>query len=251
MPTRGSCSGRWSGGRWMSGCADRIVAETRGNPLALLELPRGLSQAELAGGFGLPDALPMPGRIQESFLRRVEGLPEEDPAAAGGRRGRAGRRTGAGVARSRAAGYPSSGCGARGRGWLGRVRAPGAVPASAGPLGGLPGGVAAATASECMRALAEATDPLEDPDRRAWHRAQAASGPDEEVAAELERAAGRAQARGGLAAMAAFLERAAGADARPGAAGRTGAGRGAGQDPGRRVRRGARLAGYGGGCTAR
>src|ERR671917_1632931 len=56
---------------------DRIIAETLGNPLALLELPRGLASAELAGGFVLPGALPLPHRIEESFLRRLEALPEE------------------------------------------------------------------------------------------------------------------------------------------------------------------------------
>ena len=55
---------------------ERILAETRGNPLALLELPRGRSPAELAGGFGLPHELPLAGRIQESFVRRVEELPQ-------------------------------------------------------------------------------------------------------------------------------------------------------------------------------
>ncbi|HEY4461603.1 MAG TPA: ATP-binding protein, partial [Streptosporangiaceae bacterium] len=56
---------------------DQIIAETRGNPLALLELPRGLSPAQLAGGFGLPGAVSLPGRIEDSFRRQLEGLPEQ------------------------------------------------------------------------------------------------------------------------------------------------------------------------------
>ena len=188
---------------------ERFVAETQGNPLALLELPLGLSPAELAGGFGLPDALPVPGRIQESFGRRVEGLPKEtrlllavaaaepvgDPALvwrAAGRLGIPAHASGPAAE----AGLVQFGARVRFRHPLARS----AAYRSASPQ----------DRRDVHRALAEATDPQVDPDRRAWHRAQAALGPDEEVATELERAAGRAQARGGLAAMSAFLERAAG-----------------------------------------
>ena len=128
---------------------DRIVAETRGNPLALLELPRGLTPAELAGGFGLPGAAPMLGRIEESFRRRIEALPGREPAAAAGRGGRSDRRPGAGVAGSRAARDRCSGGGAGGRGRAGRVRRPGAVPSSAGAFGGLPVGVGCRTGRRC------------------------------------------------------------------------------------------------------
>ena len=68
---------------------DQMVAETRGNPLALLELPRGLTPAELAGGFGLPGVVPLLGRIEESFRRRIEDLPKETSAARAGRGRRA------------------------------------------------------------------------------------------------------------------------------------------------------------------
>jgi DNA-binding CsgD family transcriptional regulator len=188
---------------------DRLVAETRGNPLALLELPRGLTAAELAGGFGLPDAPALSGRIEDSFLRRLADLPAQTQqlllVAAADSLGdpllvwRAAERLGIGVdAAAPAADADLLEFGARVRFHHPLVRS--AVYGAAAPD----------ERQSAHRALAEATDPDADPDRRAWHRAQAASGPDEDVAAELERSAGRAQARGGLAAAAAFLEHATG-----------------------------------------
>ena len=186
---------------------DLIVAETRGNPLALLELPRGLSATELAGGFGLPGAAPLTGRIEDSFGRQLDALSAQtrrlvqlaaaDPSGDAPLVWRAAARLG--------------------------IPAQAAAPAVAAGLVEFAGQVrfrhplvrSAAYRSASLSdrqgmhaALAEVTDPRVDPDRRAWHRAQAASGPDENVVAELERSAGRAQARGGLAAAAAFLERA-------------------------------------------
>jgi DNA-binding CsgD family transcriptional regulator len=187
---------------------DRLVAETRGNPLALLELPRGLSPAELAGGFGLPAAAPISGRIEEMFRRRVEALPAEtrrllliaaaDPTGDPGLVWRAAGRLGIGAeaaAPAAEAGLVEFGAWMRFRHPL--VRSAAYQSASVQDRQDVHG------------ALAEVTDPQLDPDRRAWHRARAAPGPDEDVAGELERSAGRAQARGGLAAAAAFLERAA------------------------------------------
>jgi DNA-binding CsgD family transcriptional regulator len=187
---------------------DLIVAETRGNPLALLELPRGLTPAELAGGFGLPCAAPLSSGIEDSFRRRIETLPAQtrrllqlaaaDPTGDPSLVWRAAGRLGIGAeAAASAAGAGLVEFGA----WV-RFRHPLAKSAayrSASPQ----------DRYEVHRALAEVTDPEIDPDRRAWHRAQATPGPDEDVAAELERSAGRALARGGLAAAAAFLERAA------------------------------------------
>ena len=187
---------------------DRIVAETRGNPLALLELPRGLTPAELAGGFGVPDAPALSGRIEESFRRQLAPLPAEtrllllvaaaEPVGEPVLLWHAAEQLGIGV---EAAG-PAAEAGLCEFGARVRFRHPlvrSAVYRAASPE----------DQRSAHRALAEATDPELDPDRRAWHRAQAAPGPDEEVAAELERSADRAQARGGLAAAAAFLEQAA------------------------------------------
>jgi DNA-binding CsgD family transcriptional regulator/tetratricopeptide (TPR) repeat protein len=188
---------------------DRIIAESGGNPLALLELPRGVTAAELAGGFGVAGPQPVAGRIEQSFLRRIAALPDVTRrllllAAA--------EPTGDPALLWRAAEH------------LG-ISAADAAPAEADGLLTVAGRVVtfrhplvrsavyrAAPVAERRRAhsaLAEATDLGTDPDRRAWHQAQAAAGPDEDIGAELERSASRALARGGLAAAAAFLERAA------------------------------------------
>jgi DNA-binding CsgD family transcriptional regulator len=185
---------------------DLIVAETRGNPLALLELPRGLTPAELAGGFGLPSAAPLTGRIEDSFARQLDALPAEtrrlvqlaaaDPSGDRPLVWRAAARLGIPVQASVAA--VEAGLAEFG----GRVRFRHPLARSAAYRS-----ASLSDRQQLHAALAEVTDPKVDPDRRAWHRAEAAAGPDEEVAAELERSAGRAQARGGLAAAAAFLER--------------------------------------------
>jgi DNA-binding CsgD family transcriptional regulator len=186
---------------------DRIVGETQGNPLALLELPRDMTAAELAGGFGPIDPLGLPGRIELSFQRRLEPLPEDtrrlvlaaaaEPLGDAGLLWRACELLGIGAH----AAWPAEDAdllhiGARVRFFHPLVRS----------------AVYRAASAEQRRAvhaaLAEATDASADPDRRAWHRAQAAPGPDEEVAAELQRSAERARSRGGVATEAAFLERA-------------------------------------------
>ena len=187
---------------------DQIVAETRGNPQALVDLPRGLSAGALAGGFRLPEMLPLPGPIEEDFLRRVDGLPGPtrllllvaaaeptgDPVLLRRAAGRLGIPVQAAAAPAAEAGLLEFGARVRFRHPL--VRA--AAYQSASPQ----------DRQMVHRALAKATDRQADPDRSAWHRAQAAPGNDEDVAAELEQLAGRAQSRGGLAAAAAFLERA-------------------------------------------
>jgi DNA-binding CsgD family transcriptional regulator len=194
-------------GRLDKRIAEQVIAETRGNPLALLELPRGLSAAQLAGGFGLPGALSLSGRIEESFLRRLEALPGDtrrlllvaaaEPTGDPALLWRTAERLGF---------DPSALEPAESADLIdvdGRVRFRHTLVRSA-----LYRAAAPHERRQAHRALAQATDAQIDPDRRAWHLAAATAGPDEAVAAELEQAAGRAQARGGLAAAAAFQERA-------------------------------------------
>jgi DNA-binding CsgD family transcriptional regulator len=186
---------------------ERIVAETRGNPLALLELPRGLTPAQLAGGFGLATALPLSAGIEQSFTRRLTPLPADarrllllaaaeplgDPALLW----RAARRLD----------IPETAAQAAERDGL--LRLDGSVRFRHPLVRSAVYGAAEPGERRLVhQALADATDPQLDPDRRAWHRAQASAVPDEDVAGELERSAARAQARGGFAAAAAFLERA-------------------------------------------
>jgi DNA-binding CsgD family transcriptional regulator len=188
---------------------DRVIAETHGNPLALLELPRGLTPAQLTGGFGLSSAVPLDGRIEESFARQLEALPAQTRRLV---QLAAADPTGDPVLVWRAAGRLAIGAGAAGPAVEAGLAEFGARVLFRHPLVRSAAYLSASvqTRQELHGALAEATDPAVDPERRAWHRAQAAPGLDEEVAAELEQCAGRAQRRGGLAAAAAFLERSAG-----------------------------------------
>jgi DNA-binding CsgD family transcriptional regulator len=186
---------------------DRIIAESQGNPLALLELPRGLTPTQLAGGFGLLGAQSLTGRIEESFVRRLEVLPE------------ATRRLLL-VAAAEPLGDPLLLWRATEQLRIGPADAQDAVADGLLAIGErvtfrhplVRSAVYRSAAVEDRQAvhsaLAEATDAEADPDRRAWHLAAAATGPDEQVAVDLERSAGRAQTRGGLAAAATFLQRA-------------------------------------------
>jgi DNA-binding CsgD family transcriptional regulator len=186
----------------------RILGEAGGNPLALIELPRGLTPAELAGGFGLPDGRPLASRIEHTFLQRVQTLPRDTQllllTAAAEPLGDLGLlwRAAAVLGIDGKAGRPAEAArlielGLRVRFSHPLVRS--AVYRASDP----------SDRRDVHLALADATDPALDPDRRAWHRAHATATPDEAVAAEMARSADRAQGRGGLAAAAAFLQRAA------------------------------------------
>ena len=186
---------------------DRIVKETQGNPLALLELPRGLTVTQMAGGMGLLDADRLPSQIEQSFLNRVQELPEQtrllmlvaaaEPLGDPDVLRRAAERLGIPLATALADGTDG-------------LLTIGHSVTFRHPL--VRSAVYGAAKSRDRRAvhlaLAQVTDAPDAADRRAWHLASATAGPDEAVAAELERSAGRAQAHGGMAAAAAFLQRA-------------------------------------------
>jgi DNA-binding CsgD family transcriptional regulator len=186
---------------------ERILAEAGGNPLALLELPRGLTPAAAAGGFGLPGELPLTSRIERGFMRQLEPLPGQtrqllllaaaEPVGDATLLRRAAELLG--LEADEAA--PAEAAGLIDIGTRVRFRHP-LVRSAAYRAASVP------ERRDVHRVLAEATDARLDPDRRAWHRAHAAGDLDETVAGELERAAGRARNRGGIAATAAFLERA-------------------------------------------
>jgi DNA-binding CsgD family transcriptional regulator len=185
----------------------RIVAETHGNPLALLEIARRVSSDGLAGGFGVIPAFQLSNRIDVSFSEQVECLPDESRqlllAAAAEPVGdptllwRAAAELGIPI--EAAEPLKSSG-----------LLSIGSMVAFRHPLlrSAIYRGASPSERRRVHRALAVATDPATDPDRRAWHRSCGAEGPDEEIVQELVRSAARAQSRGGLAAAAAFLEQA-------------------------------------------
>src|SRR6185436_17662511 len=186
---------------------DRIVAETRGIPLALLEVPRNVPATELAGGFWVAGRRPSAGAIEDGFARRIQALPVDtrrlllvaaaDPVGDAALFLRAAAQLGIAVdalGPAEAAGVIEFGPRMRFHHPLMRSAAYHAAELTDRRV--------------IHRALADATDPQSDPDRRAWHAASAAAGPDDAVAAELEASAARAQSRGGIAAAATFLERA-------------------------------------------
>jgi hypothetical protein len=193
---------------------DRIVAETRGNPLGLLELAATMSEAELAGGFADPPMASLPSRLEHHYLQRVQALPEPtqrlmllaaaDPTGDATLLWRAAPTMGLG--RDAAAAADTDQLLQIGS----HVRFRHPLVRSAAYTAGSPEDRRAAHLT-----LAEATDAQTDPERRVWHLAAAATGPDDEVAAALEQAAVRTQARAGLAAAAAFLQRSVALTAEP------------------------------------
>lgn len=183
---------------------DRLVAEARGNPLALLQVPRTLAPSEPAGGFWHPEGRSATSHLESVYQQQVQALPQDtrrllliaatDPTGDAGLLWRAAEVQdipASAAAPAEAAGLIELGA---------RVRFRRQLVRSA-----VYRGASMAQRRAAHLALAEATDPVRDPDRRAWHRARAATQPDERIAADLEHSAARAHQRGGIAATATFL----------------------------------------------
>ena len=187
---------------------DRIIAETRGNPLALLELPRSWTTAELVEGFSESERVPGDLQLERAFAKRLGDLPVDTRRLLT-------------LAAAEPKGDPAllwSAAKAIGLDWraAGAAEAQGLVEFNQHVHFRHPLVRAAAYRTAPLQerlaahvALAAATDPVDDPDRRAWHRASSTVAQDEHIALELEQSAERARARGGLVAAAAMLERAA------------------------------------------
>ena len=205
--TRGRCSWEACTGPLDAAVCEQVITESHGNPLALLELPRTWNIADLAGGFGLPASQPIVGRIEQSYAKRLQVLPADtrllvlaaaaeplgDPVllhdtaqCSGWTLPRRARRLTPACSRWARASTSPTRSSARRRIGLARRRTVSACTARS-PRPPTPRGIRIGALASC------AGD----------------AGPDEEVAAELEGSADRAQARGGVAAAAAFLERAA------------------------------------------
>jgi DNA-binding CsgD family transcriptional regulator/tetratricopeptide (TPR) repeat protein len=194
---------------------DRLIADTGGNPLAILELPAVMSAAELAGGFSAPSTTTVPTHVRDAYLRRINALPKRtrqllllaaaDPTGDPTLVWRAAITLGIGhedLTSAQADQLFEIGSRVRFRHPLVRSAV-----------------YEAATLEDraaAHLALASATDPEGDPHRRAWHLGSAATGPNEDVAAELERTASSVQARAGVAAAASFLQRAVELTSEPG-----------------------------------
>ena len=191
-----------------SAVCDQIIMESHGNPLALLELPRTWNVAGLAGGFGLPRGEPVAGRIEQSYIRRLRLLPSDTQLLV---LAAAAEPLGDPVLLHRAAGALGIEVAAAGPAQDGGLLELGSRVEFAHPLvrSAAYRSAVAEDRHRVHRALADATVAETDPDRRAWHRARATLERDEDIAADLERSAARAQARGGVAAAAAFLQRSA------------------------------------------